>query len=88
MSAPRNVMSVLETIESLQRLTGSEMKELRDTINEQRALAELIKQRARAVLSLRRADDVAFRAAVSVLVTDILGAACWDSSNNETETMP
>jgi len=43
---------------------------------------------ARAVLSLRKADDVAFRAAVTVLVTDILGAGCWDSSNNEKETMP
>jgi len=102
MTAPRDMESICVTLESLLRLAKGEVDEARKTerererMEEQRRLSDhnalamrvRIIDSARAVLSLRKADDVAFRAAVTVLVTDILGAGCWDSSNNETETMP
>lgn len=84
MTAPRDMESICVTLESLLRLANSEVQEMRNSAD---VMAD-IRNSARAVLALRKADDVAFRAAVTVLVTDILGAGCWDSSNNEADARP
>jgi hypothetical protein len=95
MTAPRDMNAVLFSLESQLRLATFEMHEARRADTAAREIHEITSRRmeqaeksARAVLSLRKADDVAFRAAVTVLVTDILGPGAWDSSTSEKETMP
>lgn len=63
------------------------MQEVRAVIAAADEMTTRLESAARAVVEMRKADDVAFRAAVNVLVTEVLGANAWDSSKGP-EVMP